>query len=234
MYIGMSLLYKTYNKRLNNSPTVKLLNNLLKNAYGVDINNDKEIYDINSLELFDSKFDFISSKLIREYNKYNFVNISSLLFVTKSSKVYELFKKYYQIVVSINSESIETLFKACESFHYYVDILKDIDGKNLTSNQEENLIELLATYTNDCDIKTLDELTNYKIKKLKKLVSNMSGINNDTVSKNLICNYLFNMGYNQRGNFGVLESETIKGLCDVYDEEILSYIELDGVKLFSE
>jgi hypothetical protein len=82
----MSLLYKNAGKKLDNSPTVKLLNDMLSVAYDKEIKNTKEVYNINSLELFDKKFDFISSNLLNEFNKYNFSNISSLLFIVKSKK----------------------------------------------------------------------------------------------------------------------------------------------------
>ena len=118
VYIGMSLLYKNAGKKLDNSQTVKLLNDMLSVAYERDINNDKEIYDINSLELFDKRFDFISRSLLDEYNKYNFSNISSLLFIFKSKKGYELFKKYFLIVSSFYGVNKEMLYKACENFHY--------------------------------------------------------------------------------------------------------------------
>ena len=83
VFVGMSLLYKGSTKKVENSPTVKLLNDLLSTAYDRKINNSKEIYEINSLELFDNMFSFISPKLLNDYNKYNFLNISSLLFIVK-------------------------------------------------------------------------------------------------------------------------------------------------------
>lgn len=234
VFIGMSLLYKNNNKHVKNGPTTKLLSDMLSVAYDREINLDCEIYDINSLELFDKRYDFISDKLLSDYNKYNFMNISSLLFICKSKKGYDLFKKYYQIVVSIHGESKETLFKACENFHYYIDILRDIDGVVLTEIQEKNLVDLLATYSNNCRISTKDDLSKYDILLLKKLVSEISVVKDDGVYKNLICTYLFNRGFDLKGNIGLLESDTIKQMCDVYDEDLLEEVEENGKKIFSD
>lgn len=234
VFIGMSLLYKSSKKRVENNPTIKLLNDMLSVAYDKDINVSCELYRINSLELFDSKFDFISPKLLNDYNKYNFLNISSLLFIVKSKKGYELFKKYYKIVCAIHGESKETLFKACENFHYYIDILRDIDGKELTAIQESNLVDLLATYANNCRITNTDELSKYDILLLKKLVGEISVIKDENVYKNLVCTYLFNRGYDQKGNIGLLDSDTIKEMCDIFDENLLIDVEENGECVFSD
>ena len=234
VYIGMSLLYKNAGKKLDNSPTVKLLNDMLSVAYERDINNDKEIYDINSLELFDKRFDFISRSLLDEYNKYNFSNISSLLFIVKSKKGYELFKKYYQIVSSIYGVNKEMLYKACENFHYYIDILRDIDGVSLSEDEESNLVDLLATYGNNCNITKREHLIGYDISLLRKLVSEISAVKDENVHRNLLCTYLFNRGFNKSGNVGFLESDCIKEIIDIYDENLLGDFTVDGNKVFSE
>ena len=234
VYIGMSLLYKNANKKIENSPTIKLLNDMLSVAYEREIDNSKEIYDINSLELFDKKFDFIPRSLLDEYNKFNFSNISSLLFIVKSKKGYDLFKKYYQIITSIYGINKESLFKACENFHYYVDILRDIDGVSLSDEEEQNLIDLLATYGNNCEITKREELAHYDITLLKKLVSEISAIKDENVHRNLLCNYLYNKGYDKTGNVGLLESDSIKEIITIYDENLLGEFTVDGKKVFTD
>ena len=234
VFVGMSLLYKGSTRKVENSPTVKLLNDLLSVAYDREIINDKEIYDINSLELFDKLYDFISPKLLDDYNNYNFLNISSLLFINKSKHGHELFKKYYDIVVNIHGENKESLFKACENFQYYVDILRDINDVVLDENEETNLINLLATYTNNCNIERREQLKNYSIVLLKKLASELSVIKDGNIIKNLICNYLFNKPYDVFGDFGFLESDTIKEICKVYDPELLNAFMVDDEIIFTE
>lgn len=234
VYIGMSLLYKNANKKLDNSPTVKLLNDMLSVAYERDINNDKEIYDINSLELFDKRFEFIPRSLLDEYNKYNFSNISSLLFIVKSKKGYGLFKKYYQVVSSIYGVNKEMLYKACENFHYYIDVLRDVDGVSLSDDEESNLVDLLATYGNNCNVTKREHLMGYDISLLRKLVSEISAVKDENVHRNLLCTYLFNRGFDKSGNVGFLESDCIKELIDIYDENLLGDFTVDGNKVFSE
>lgn len=233
VFIGMSLLYKGSTRKIENSPTIKLLNDLLSVAYDREISNSKEIYDINSLELFDNMFSFISSDLISEYNKYNFLNVSSLLFINKSKHGHDLFKKYYDILVCIYGENKECLFRACENFQYYVDILRDVDGEELSEIEEVNLINLLATYTNNCSISKKEELKNYDIILLKKLVSELSIVKDNNIFKNLVSNYLFNKPYDIDGDFGLLESDTIKELCEAYDPELLYEFMIDGDRVFN-
>ena len=233
VFIGMSLLYKGSTRKIENNPTIKLLNDLLSVAYDKEVNNSKEIYEINSLELFDNIFDFISFDLINDYNKYNFLNVSSLLFINKSKHGHELFKKYYDILVSIYGENKECLFKACENFQYYVDILRDVDGVELDEDEEYNLINLLATYTNNCNIEKREQLKNYDITLLKKLVSELSNVTDNNVFKNLVCNYLFNKPYDIDGDFGLLESDTIKEICEAYDPDLLYEFMIDGDRVFN-
>lgn len=233
VFIGMSLLYKGSTKKVVNSPTVKLLNDLLSVAYDREIQNDKEIYEINSLELFDTLFDFISPKLIEAYKSYNFLNTSTLLFINKSKHGHELFKKYYGLLINIYGENKECLFKACENFQYYVDILRDVDNVELDEHEEENLINLLATYTNNCNIEKREQLKSYDIVLLKKLISELFAVKDNNIIRNLACTYLFNKPYDIEGDFGLLESDTIKEICEVYDPELLNEFMVDDEKVFT-
>ena len=128
----------------------------------------------------------------------------------------------------------EMLFKACENFHYYLDILRDVDGVQLTQEEENNLVDLLATYGNNCMITKREELAKYDITLLRKLVSEISAVKDENVYRDLLCNYLFNKGFDQCGNVGLLESDTIKELVDIIDENLLFDFEVDGNKVFSE
>lgn len=233
MFIGMTLLYKESTKPGTKEITVKLLNELLSTAYGKEINNDKELYDLNTLEVFDNRLSLIPQDLLFDYVKYNFVNISSLLFVAKANKANTLFKKYYEIICEIYYKNKESLFKAVENFQYYIDILKDVENKELSDLEQENLVELLASYRNECNITKKEELEKYDITLLRKLISELSIAKDENVYRNLLCNYLFNKAYDQSGNPGLLENDTIKEICDIYSPETLSDLTINGEKVFT-
>ena len=198
------------------------------------LDNNREIYNINSLELFDKRLSFINEELLLDYSKYNFVNISNLLLIIKSTKVYELFKSYYDIVINISGESKETLYKAVENFTYYKDIMEDVKDKELNDEEIDNLTLLLSTSSNQYNIMKKEELADYDLILYKKLVSEISSIKDPNAYKNLLCNYLFNMGYDEKGNSGWLELVTIKSLCDVFDVESLANLVIDGKRVFDE
>ena len=233
VFIGMSLLYKSGTKQGKNNATIKLLTDIINTAYDLNINIDKELYDFNSLEMFDERLNFIDKKLLEDYFKYNFVNISSLLFIVKTKQVKNLFEKYYNIMINIFGSNKEALFKAVENFHYNIGILRDIDGKELTEDEEDNLLSLLASYNNSCNITKKEQLDNYEIIVLKKLVSELSTVKDEEVFDNLISKYLFNRGYNQKGNTGLLEIDTIKEICEIYDFDYIKEFEIDNQKIFT-
>ena len=221
LFIGTSILYKDIDRKESKQITVKLLNELLKKAYG-DIKNNRELYNISSLELFDKRLSFIDEDLLNDYSKYNFVNISNLLLIMKSDKALELFKDYYEIITHIYGKNKEALYKAIENFNYYIDILEDVKGKELNDEELDNLVLLLSTFSNPYNITKKDELEGYDIVLYKKLISELSSIKNEEMYRNLLCNYLFSKGYDDKGNTGWLEVDTIKSLCDVYEVDALS------------
>lgn len=232
LFVGTSLLYKEDIRDQSKGICIKLLNDLLSTAYGKEIDNNREIYNINSLELFDDRLSFISEELLLDYSKYNFVNISNLLLIIKSEKVYPLFKIYYEMLVNIHGENKETLYRAVENFSYYKDIIEDVKDKDLTSDEIDNLTLLLATTSNQYNITKKEQLANYDLILYKKLVSEISSVKEQDAYKNLLCNYLFNKGYDEKGNSGWLEVITIKSLCDLYDAESLENLVIDGKNVF--
>ena len=233
LFIGTSILYKDIDRKESKQITVKLLNELLKKAYG-DIKNNKELYNIGSLELFDSRLSFIDEELLNDYSKYNFVNISNLLLIIKSEKAIDLFKEYYEIITHIYGKNKETLYKAVENFNYYIDILEDVKGKDLSDEELDNLVLLLSTFSNPYNITKKEELEGYDIVLYKKLISELSSVKNEDMYRNLLCNYLFSKGYDDRGNTGWLEIDTIKSLCDVYEVDALSNFSVNDENPFSE
>lgn len=234
IFIGTCLLYKETNNDNIKKARIKLLNELLSSAYNKVIINNREIYNINSLELFDDKFSFISKDLLLDYSKYNFVNISNLLLISKSSKVLELFKNYYEIVIDLLGESKETLYRAIESFNYYREILKDVKDEYLNDKELENFIVLLSTFKNPYNITKKEELENYDIVVFKNIVNDLSALKDEDVYKNILCNYLYNRGYDEKGNSGWLEIDTVKSVCDIFDIDTFATLELEGEKLFTQ
>lgn len=234
LFIGTSIFYKDNLTQNAKVTCIKLLNELLENAYKTKIDNNKEIYNIGSLELFDPKLDFISKDLLNDFSKYNFVNISNLLLITKSDKIYKLFKKYYEILIYVYGESKESLYRIIESFSNNKTIVSKADETVLTDEQRDNIVILLTELTNSCKINKISDLDKYNIILFKKLVNDLSNVKDQNVYKNILCNYLFNRGYDEKGETGWLEIDTIKQLIDIYEVDSLDTLEIDGKKVFDE
>ena len=234
LFIGTSIFYKDNTQKDAKINCITLLNELLENAYKVKINNNKELYNIGSLELFDPKLDFISRDLLNDFSKYNFVNISNLLLIIKSDKIYKLFKAYYEILIYVYGESKESLYKIIETFAYNKTIVSKAEETVLTSEQRDNIVILLTELSNSCKITKIEDLDKYNIILFKKLVSDLANVKDQDVYKNILCNYLFNRGYNEKGETGWLEIDTVKQLIDIYDAETLDSFEINGEKVFDE
>ena len=234
LFIGTSIFSKDNLSKESKINSIKLLNDLLENAYKTKINNNKEIYNIGSLELFDPKLDFISKDLLNEFSKYNFVNVSNLLLIIKSDKIYKLFKKYYEILIYVFGESKEALYKIIENFALNKTIVNKADETVLTSEQRDNIVILLTELYNSCKITKIEELDNYNIILFKKLVSDLSNVNDINVYKNILCKYLFNRGFDEKGETGWLETDTIKQIIDVYEVDSLETLTVDNKKVFEE
>ncbi len=234
MFIGTSLAYKKNKDDNTKKLCIKLLNEILSTAYDTTITNNKEIYNINSLELFDKRLSFINKELLDDFSKYNFVNISNLLLIIKSDLMYDLFKMYYEILVHIYGESKETLYRIIENFNYYKSILSEVKDKELTNEELENLVILLSTFFNPYKIEKKASLSEYDTIALKKIVNELSNIKDEEIYKNILCNYLFNKSYDEKGDIGWLETDTIKQVCDIYETESLRSFEVNNNKLFSD
>ena len=233
IYISTSLMYKNNATETSKKLCVKLLNEIISTAYDVKVDNNKEIYNISSLELFDKKLSFISKELLDDFSKYNFVNISNLLLIIKSDKIYDLFKMYYDIIIYIYGENKESLYRIIENFNYYKSILNDIKDKELNREELDNLTILLSTFFNPYKIEKKDELEDYDIISLKKVVSELSTIKDEEVFKNILCNFLFNKSYDEKGDIGWLETDTVKQVCDMYDIDALKTLQINQEYVFS-
>ena len=234
VFIGLSLLYKSSDESKPKSSCVNLLNEILFNAYGYKMNNNKEIYDIFSLEMFDSRLSFLSKELLEDFASYNFVNMSSLLLIVKNESIRNIFIKYYNILKSVYGENKELLFRAVENFYDYYDLLKDVENQELTDKEQDNLVDAVVSLNNICNIKKKSDLDDYDIMLLKRLIKDLSSTQNEDIYRNLICNYLYNKGYDERGNNSWLEVITIKQLLDLFDADVLEDLKVNGNSIFSE
>jgi len=242
LFIGTSIFYKNKVTKDSKDNCIKLLNDLLTNAYHTQIDNNKEIYNIGSLELFDPKVSFINKELLHEFGAFNFVNTSNLLLIIKTDKIYNLFKKYYEIMIFIHGENKETLYRIIENFSYNKSIIEDIESKELNDVELDNLSLLLSTYNNRCKITKKEQLSNYNIILFKQLIKDLSKTKNLDIYKNILCNYLFNRGYDEKGNTGWLEISTVKEICDIFeintlydftDEKNRIVFDDDDIRLFT-
>ena len=233
IYIGTSIMYKNNATDTSKRLCIKLLNEILSSSYGIEIKNNKEIYNINSLELFDPRLSFISKELLDDFSKYNFVNISNLLLIIKSDRIYELFKMYYQVVVYIYGENKETLYRIIENFNYYKNILEDIKGKELKGDELDNFAILISTFFNPYNINKKEALADYDIVSLKKVVGELSNVKDERVYKNILCKYLFNKSYDEKGDAGWLEADTVEQVCEMYESDSLKTLEINNEKIFT-
>ena len=222
VFVGISLFYKGKENNNTQSASIKLLNELLSNAYNKKISLENEMYDIMSLEIFDNRLSFINQDLLTDISKYNYINMSTLLYIVKNEEYRSLFVDYYSILSKIGGENKETLLTAIENFTYYKDILKDIKDKELSNDECNNLIRLLVSSGNYLNVKTKDELSAYDINLLKRLLSDWTNNNDEVIRKNLICNYLFNKPYNEKGDTLWLELSTVKNYCDICDIDVIN------------
>lgn len=234
LFIGMSLLYKTSGKKEARPATYNLLNEMISTAYGVEINSKKDIYDINTLEIYDSRLNIIDNKLLQEFDKFNFVNMSSLLLLVKSNTARKYFEMYFNLVSRIYSPNKETLYRCIENFGSFYEILADVDGVKLSNEEQTNLLILLSSFKNSANITKRNQLLSYDLLIIKKFVENISAVKDINVYKNVLANYLFNKGYDQNGNYGWLDVANVKEILDIYDVDSLEDANASGRKIFNE
>lgn len=233
MYIGVHLKYKNDKVTDVKEFKIKLLNELLENAYRVNIDNNYDLYDISSLELFDKRFSFISSNILNKFNRSNHSNISTLLYIVKNDYNRNLFITYYTILKNIYSDTKETLYKAIENFTYNKELLMSCNNKKLSNKEIEGLINILSSFNNPLNISDYNSLNSYDLDLLKQFLIELSNIKDSTIYKNILCKYLFNKGYNNKGNSGWLEVATIKQIIDIFDTSLINNFKIDNKEVFT-
>lgn len=233
MYIGVNLKYKNDKATDSRDFKIKTLNELLTNAYHTTIENESDLYEICSLELFDNRFSFITKDILEKFNRSNHTNVSTLLYIVKNDFNRKLFINYYNILKKIYSDSKETLYKSIENFTYNKELLMSSIDKELSSKEIEGFINVLASFNNPLNISDYKALNNYDIDFLKQFLIELSNIKDSTIYKNILCKYLFNKGFDSKGNCGWLEMTTIKQIIDVYDPSVLESFKIDNKNVFS-
>lgn len=233
-YIGLNLKYKNYNDDNYRSLKIKLLNELLSNAYQTKIDNNCELYELSSLELFDNRLSFINKDLLYRFNKCNYTNISSLLYIIKRENDRNLFINYYNILKLIYNDSRETLYKSIENFTYNKSLMKSLNNVNLNSKELVNYIDIILSYNNPLNINDYSSLSTYDLDYLKQFLIELSNTKNTDIYKNILCRYLFNRGYNTKGNSGWLDVMTISQICNIFDYSILSDFKVDNKSVFND
>ena len=231
IFIGTSLLYKKNGDDTYNNAASELLNEFLSNAYHKVVKIWKDIYNINSLELFDNRLSFLSNDIIAELSKLNGVNMSLLLYIIKSNEYRKSFINYYEILTSIYDDKIIALMHALDNYMYYHNILSDIEGKNLNDKELENLLRLILSKNNYLNVTKKEELLSYDIDALKKLISDFSSNNIERLHKNIFSNYFFNKSYDENEYVAntkiwcdICDSNLLKELGNFTDEEINLFI----------
>lgn len=233
MYIGVNLKFKNDNTTESHDFKIRTLNELLSNAYRISINNDSDLYEICSLELFDKRYSFISTNILNSFNRSNYTNISTLLYIIKNDNTRNLFLNYYSILKKIYGDSKEVLYRAVENFTYNKELLMSCLNKKLNSKELENFINILSSYNNPLNINDYESLNNYEIDYLKQFLIELSNIKDTNIYKNILCKYLFNKGYDSKGNNGWLDVTTIKQIIDIYDYSSLEEFKIKGINIFN-
>lgn len=234
VYIGMTILYKNNMSDKQKQTLIKLLNEFLSNAYNRKINNTLDLYSMQSLEIYDPRLSFIDEELLKDFNQYNFANISNLLLISKQTYDRGIFKFYLELLTNIYGSNKEMLFRASEYYKYNREILVDVTKNNLTEKELKNLINLITTYKNDLRIKTKNELSTYDVQALKLLIRELSSTKEEEAYKNLLSNYLFAKGYTTKGNIGFLEVDTIEQLINAIDLEALETLKINDKYIFTD
>ena len=145
-----------------------------------------------------------------------------MLYIVKSKDI-ELFKNYYEILVNVYGENTNTLLFSIENSNYYKDVLNDINNKELNDEEINNLVRLITSNKNYLNIKSKDELLSYDLNILKKLISDFTENSDETIRKNLVCNYLFNKAFDINGT-NLDYMPTIKNYLDICSNEVLKEI----------
>lgn len=176
---GINNLYKDYFTKIKEGKDASLeFINIIENVYGEDAKKILEsrpgldIHEINSLEVFDNRIksifegkDWLSyESFVHNCLSYNIENFSGFLDIIKNEEKNKRFSTYYEIIATIMGDNVETAQRAITQFDYVEEILNSVNDIELTEKQEQNLLSVLCSYKNPCNITSIEELEGYEEK----------------------------------------------------------------------
>lgn len=149
---------------------------IIEKSYGKDARNILEsrpgldIHEINSLEVFDTRIQSIFEgktglsyeAFVHNCLSYNIENFSGFLDIVKNEEKRKNFSTYYEIIATIMGDNVETTQKAITQFDYIEEILKSVKDVELTEKQEQNLLSVLCSDSNPCNITSIEDLECYE------------------------------------------------------------------------
>ena len=194
---------------------------IILQAYGdkaVEILDNREqlnVYNINSLEIFDSRIlNTFSSDFINDLISYNFRGISAFLGMTKDPQKLENFKLYYDTISSIMGQNAAIMQKAILEFDYVSKLLDNISYEELNEVQLQNLISVLCSSGNKCNISTIEELDNFEYLANENLKKRLKCLKSDSEYRETILDDVFGMTEFQVKQFVSLFDISEEELCE--------------------
>ena len=157
-----------YTKLLNGENVKELFFSIIYNAYGekalqiLNERKDLDVYNINSLEIFDDRIlNNFSPAFVNDLLSYNIVEVSSFFNIVKDDNDLKLFKKYYEVLSKVFGKNVETMQKAISEYYYVDELLKNIDIENLSEKQFTSFLSCICGNRNEFNINTLEELDKF-------------------------------------------------------------------------
>lgn len=174
---GIDQLYEEYFARVKEGKDSRnAFYNIIEKSYGKDARNILEsrpgldVHEIDSLEVFDNRIKSIFEgkaglsyeAFVHNCLSYNIENFSGFLDIVKNEEKNKNFSTYYEILATIMGDNIETAQKAITQFDYIEEILKSVKNVELTEKQEQNLLSVLCSNSNPCNVISVEELDCYE------------------------------------------------------------------------
>ena len=230
-----------FSQAFNKQDTHESFINLIKNAYGEEAefilrNRDNlDVHEINSLEVFDSRImKNFSLAFVNDLISYNIEEFTGFLEIVKTPEKLEIFKKYYQLLSSNMGENVETMQKAIFEYDYVETLIKNLDGKELTTDNINTLCSFLCSKTIEkfkVNIEELEELENFDKQLNNSLIDelNYELIRNDINENDIVENIKAMIVYNI---FGIDNSyyisflpHDLKESNSIYNQDEMAFIE---------
>lgn len=162
------LIKEFFNKKRKGEETQELFREIIKRAYGekayaiLKKRPNLDEYNINSLEIFDERImENFSEEFVNDLISYDFEGFSAFLHIIKNPETLENFKFYYDFLSEVMGKNAGTMQRAFQQFDYVSDLIADVKNVELTEKQYANLISVLLSLGNKCNISNLQELENY-------------------------------------------------------------------------